>query len=307
MGADALLAWARRHLLSSAGGVSLTLPRVSEGLKAYFGVEMSRAQCRAIFATADQGKTSGVDMHELKQALQHQLAPDGTLATLCDALIVPFTRTFLDERGAWPTALRCRGRLPVLTPPAGTHRARLQHIGCVDDWTDEDWRRRLGPLPKSEHAARAAFIAQQEATIEAARKAAAVADGPRSRSGARPAKGADWSLLARGVESPAEAEAEAEAVPVAEAVAVAVAAAPAGAEAEAEAGSGDDGDAATLGIARTEQEDAAEAEAGEEVESAPSASDSLSASSKGPAPETAFEKKLAEVASPSPAKSPAAK
>jgi hypothetical protein len=258
-------------------------------------------------------------MHQLKLALQDKLAPGGTLATLCDALLVPFTRTFLDERGACPRC-GCRSpparanceRTPPITPPAGTHRARLQEIGCVQHWTDQDWLKRLGPLSASEQPARKALIQQQNAEMEAARKAAAAADGPRSRSGARPAKPADWSSFARGAESPAEATAEA--VPAAEAAAVAVAEAPAEAEPEAAAGSGGDADAATQGIARTEKEDAEEEEAAgeDEVESAPSASDSQSAP-KGGAPGTklagasAFEAKLAEVASPSPAKLPAAK
>jgi hypothetical protein len=262
----------------------------------------------------DKGKLSGIDMHQLKLALQDKLAPGGTLATLCDALLVPFTRTFLDERGAClrrgcrsPPARAYCERTPPIMPPAGTHRARLQEIGCVQHWTDEDWLKRLGPLSALEQPARKAVIQQQNAEMEAARKAAAAAEGPRSRSGARPAKPADWSLLARGVESPAEAEAEA--VPAAEAAAVAVAEAPAEAEPEAAAGSGDDADAATQGIARTEKEGAEEEAAGEdEVESAPSASDSQSVQ-KGPGAKggaSAFEQKLAEVASPSPAKSPAA-
>ena len=123
-------------------------------MQRYFKFTLTRAQQRSIFVyrTVTPATLVGVDLDALLLVLksQNRVAPNATKAQMCDMLMAPFKRVFLDQRA------QLRGALD-----------KIRHAKT-------DWASRLAPLAstRAAHAARKALIARQEAAAEVAREAA---------------------------------------------------------------------------------------------------------------------------------------
>ena len=121
----------------------------------YFGFTLTRAQQRNIFAykVASPAALEGVDLDALLLVLkaQNKVAQDCTTAQMCDMLLEPFQRVFVDGRDALLDGL-----------------CKIKHV------TKINWKTRLARLKTSRkaHAARRALIKREDDAAKVVRTAA---------------------------------------------------------------------------------------------------------------------------------------